>query len=166
MWTLRWISLNHLSGEKNAPPWILTTEITSPRRSRRARTSFRFGALNDFTSLVRLSRAAYRPGTFSQDNIRKVREQSEQSEKPRTAMLRIDPSSSRAGHIYSIQTFNSKEQAKELLHKHVAQVWGTNKEMPFLDVFMDLSTFSGPRAQVHLQPAVSERNRGARSLDL
>lgn len=74
-----------------------------------------------------LCRAAYASETFLQDNKRKVREQSEQSRSPKTAVLRMDPSVSRPEFIYSIQTFNAKEQAKKLLRRHLAQVWFTQR---------------------------------------
>lgn len=69
-----------------------------------------------------LCKAACASDTFLQENIRKVGEQSEQCGRPKTAVLRMDPSVSRPEFIYSIQTFNSKEQAKKLLQRHLAQV--------------------------------------------
>lgn len=58
-----------------------------------------------------------------QENIRKVGEPSEQSGKTKAAVLRTDPSDRRRDFIYGIQTVTSKEQAKELLRQHMAQVW-------------------------------------------
>lgn len=59
---------------------------------------------------------------FFQDNIREVQKESERVQKPKAAVLRLDQSAARPAHHYSIQTFNSKEQAKELLRKQMAQV--------------------------------------------
>lgn len=54
--------------------------------------------------------------------MRKVREQSELTKSLKTAVLRVDPSVSIPEFIYSIHTFNSREQAKKLLRKHLDQV--------------------------------------------
>lgn len=62
------------------------------------------------------------------ENIRKVGEPSEDSEKTKAAVLRTEPSDCRRDFIYSVQTLSSKDQAKELLHQHVAQVWWTRTE--------------------------------------
>eukprot|EP00066_Takifugu_rubripes_P026113 XP_011615379.1 PREDICTED: uncharacterized protein FLJ43738-like [Takifugu rubripes] len=59
-----------------------------------------------------------------QENIRKVGEPSERSETTKAAVLRTDPSDCRRDFIYSVQTFSSKEQAKELLRQHMAQTPG------------------------------------------
>lgn len=58
-----------------------------------------------------------------QENIRKVGEPSERSGRTKAAVLRTDPSDRRRDFIYSIQTFSSREQAKELLRQQMAQVW-------------------------------------------
>ncbi|XP_029287755.1 uncharacterized protein FLJ43738 isoform X2 [Cottoperca gobio] len=63
---------------------------------------------------------------FIQNNIKKAQEQSERLQKQEAAVLRIEPSAARSTHNYSIQTFNSNEQAKELLRKHTAQPWKEN----------------------------------------
>ncbi|XP_068172433.1 uncharacterized protein [Antennarius striatus] len=62
---------------------------------------------------------------FVQDNMRKVKEESEQLKKAETAAaLWKEPSGARPVHNYSIQTFNSKELTKELLRKEMAKFPG------------------------------------------
>ncbi|XP_045931131.1 uncharacterized protein cfap92 isoform X1 [Micropterus dolomieu] len=61
---------------------------------------------------------------FIQENIKKVQEQSEPMRKPEAAVLGMEPSAVRPAHNSSIQTFNSNEQAKEMIRKEMAQVPG------------------------------------------
>lgn len=51
-----------------------------------------------------------------------MQKESEQLQKPEAAVVRMEQSAARPAHNYSIQTFNSKEEAKELLRKEMAQV--------------------------------------------
>ncbi|AWP03485.1 DUF4550 domain containing protein [Scophthalmus maximus] len=61
---------------------------------------------------------------FVQDNIQKVQDQSEQLQRPKAATLGMDQAATRPAHNYSIQTFNSNQQARELLHKEMAKAPG------------------------------------------
>ncbi|KAK1901024.1 hypothetical protein KUDE01_003996 [Dissostichus eleginoides] len=61
---------------------------------------------------------------FIQDNIKKVKEESERLQKQEAAVIKMDQSAERPTHNYSIQTYNSTELEKELLRKEMAMVPG------------------------------------------
>lgn len=117
--TLRWVHLVRPS-VRDMCCLIHVTQATQSRWSPHGtRTSFRFVHLNDLDwyeqnhSFVR---------TVSQDNIRKVHEQSERLQKPKATVLRMEQSDSRPVCNYSIQTVNSRHQVKELLRKQMHKV--------------------------------------------
>lgn len=59
---------------------------------------------------------------FLQDNIRMVKEESERLQKPKAAMFSLSLSGPEPQLMYSTHTFKSREQVKEILHHHLAQV--------------------------------------------
>nr|XP_019942022.1 PREDICTED: uncharacterized protein KIAA1257 homolog [Paralichthys olivaceus] len=61
---------------------------------------------------------------FIQENIQSVQDQSEQLQKPQAAALTLDLAATMPVHNYSIQTFNSNVQARELLLRELAKVPG------------------------------------------
>lgn len=73
-----------------------------------------------------------------QENIKKLKEESERMQKPEAAVLRMPQADARPVHNYSIHTFNSSEQAKELLRKQMAEVyrtWKTNQKATLVAFF-------------------------------
>lgn len=59
---------------------------------------------------------------FLQDNIRTVKEESERLQKPKAAMFSLSLSAPEPQLMYSTHTFKSREQVKEILQQHLAQV--------------------------------------------
>lgn len=59
---------------------------------------------------------------FSQDNIRTVKEESERVQKPKAAMFSLSVCGAEPQLMYSTHTFKSREQVKDILRHHLAQV--------------------------------------------
>lgn len=81
-----------------------------------------------FSSVLPAGVTLYFHCIFSlQDNIRTVREESERLQKPKAAMFSLAVCGAEPPFMYSTHTFKSREQVKEILRHHLAQVcWMLN----------------------------------------
>lgn len=98
------------------------TGCTKQMESTRHKNFLQVCTLTWYWLLCLKNRTTHLSRPFFQDNIRKVHEQSEQLQKPKATVLRMEQSDSRPVYNYSIQTLNSRHQVKELLRKHMDKV--------------------------------------------
>lgn len=70
--------------------------------------------------------------SFIQDNIRTVREESERVQRPKAAVFSLGLCGEEPQLMYSSHTFKSREQVKEILRDHLAQVCGDAPMLHFL----------------------------------
>lgn len=118
------IPCQHVRMKRHAPIDTHNKQYVKQLRSKPCKDFIQVGRLSVFWVKYHLfSRfTIYIISSFFQDNIRTVKEESESLQKPKAAVFSLDQSVAEPKHLYSTHTFNSREQVKELLRKHLAQV--------------------------------------------